>query len=182
MRLATCLIPCLALLPLGAQKPTRNTPSGASAAPAKVDWDGEWSLVAGKSDTINEQIEAHVKDLNFALKLFWKKKLQNACQPFEKMDILAGESFSVTLGRERPIDTPTDGTVAEWKRRDEVVFKASLTMDGPTMIQTLQGDGYTLKHVYSMRKDGTTLALQITYAHPKLDNPFTYKLVFKRND
>ena len=27
-----------------------------------------------------------------------------------------------------------------------------------------------------------SLALQVTYAHPKLDNPFTYKLVFKRND
>jgi hypothetical protein len=50
------------------------------------------------------------------------------------------------------------------------------------MIQTLTGDGFTLKYVYSMRKDGNSLALQVTYTHPKLDNPFTYKLVFKRND
>jgi hypothetical protein len=182
MRLMACLISCLLVLPLGAQKAPKTPAPAASGSAAKVDWDGEWSLVASKSDTLNEQIEAHVKDLNFALKLFWKKKLQNACQSFEKMDILAGDSFSVTLGRERPIDTPADGTVSEWKRRDDAVFKASLTMDGPTMIQTLQGDGYTLKHVYSMRKDGATLALQITYTHPKLDNPFTYKLVFKRND
>jgi hypothetical protein len=72
--------------------------------------------------------------------------------------------------------------VTDWKRSDGETFKASLTQDGPTMIQTLQGDGYTLKHVYSMRKDGETLALQVTYTHPKLDNPFSYKLVFKRND
>jgi hypothetical protein len=131
---------------------------------------------------LNEQIDAQLKDMNFAMKLFWKKKIQSACQPYDKMDILAGDSFSVTLGRESPIDTPADGTVSEWKRRDDSVLKASLTKDGPTMIQTLQGDGYSLKHVYSMRKDGASLALQITYTHPKLDNPFSYKLVFKRND
>ena len=48
--------------------------------------------------------------------------------------------------------------------------------------QTFQGDGYTLTNVYSLRKDGKTLALQITYAHPKLNNPFSYKLVFGKNN
>lgn len=182
MRFLALLLPCLLVPALNAQKTSESKTKAAAVEPAKVDWDGEWSLVASKSDNLNEQIEAHLKDLNFAMKLFWKKKLQNACQAYEKMDILAGDSFSVTLGRERPIDTPADGTVSDWKRKDETVLKASLTKDGPTMIQNLQGDGYSLKHVYSMRKDGESLALQITYTNPKLDNPFTYKLVFKRND
>lgn len=182
MRLQALLLPCLLLAPLAAQKAAQPKTTAAAADTAKVDWDGEWSMVASKSDNLNEQIDAQLKDLNFAMKLFWKKKIQSACQPYDKMDILAGDSFSVTLGRESPIDTPADGTVSEWKRRDDSVLKASLTKDGPTMIQTLQGDGYSLKHVYSMRKDGASLALQITYTHPKLDNPFSYKLVFKRND
>lgn len=181
MRALPLLLPCLLALPAAAQKP-KAAPAKEAPKPDKVDWDGEWALAAAQSDKIDEQIEAHLKDLNFLMKQFWKKKLQGACRPFSKLDILAGDSFSVTMGKERPIDTPADGTESDWKRSDDTQFKATLTKDGPTMIQTLVGDGYTLKCVYSMRKDGNSLALQVTYTHPKLDNPFSYKLVFKRND
>jgi len=182
MRALTLLLPCLLAIPVPAQKAKPVSKTVEAGKELKIDWDGEWTLHAAQSDKIDEQIEAHLKDQNFALKLFWKKKLQSACRSFNKLDILAGDSFSVTLGKERPIDTPADGTEADWKRSDDEKFKATLTRNGPTMIQTLTGDGYTLKYVYSMRKDGTSLALQVTYAHPKLDNPFTYKQVFKRND
>ncbi|MCM2250191.1 MAG: hypothetical protein NDI58_06485 [Geothrix sp.] len=182
MRVLPFLLPCLLALPAAAQKPKPSAKTAEAVKEAAVDWDGEWTLHASQSDKVDEQIDAHLKDLNFAMKLFWKKKLQGACRSFNKLDILAGDSFSVTLGRERPIDTPADGTESDWKRSDDVVFKATLAKEGPTMIQTLTGDGYTLKHIYSMRKDGNSLALQVTYTHPKLDNPFSYKLVFKRND
>ena len=182
MRALTFLLPCLLAIPLPAQK-AKPAPKAVDVDKAvKIQWDGEWSLHASQSDKIDEQIEAHLKDQNFAMKLFWKKKLQSACRSFSKLDILAGDSFSVTMGKERPIDTPADGTETDWKRSDDEKFKATLTRNGPTMIQTLTGDGYTLKYVYSMRKDGDSLALQVTYSHPKLDNPFSYKLVFKRND
>jgi len=182
MRALPLLLPCLLALPLAAQKAKPAPKTEEPERDARVDWDGEWTLQASQSDKIDEQIDAHVKELNFALKLYWKKKLQSACREFNKLDILAGATFSVTLGKERPIDTPADGTENDWKRSDDAVFKATLTKNGPTMVQTLVGDGYTLKHVYSMRKDGRSLALQVTYSHPKLDNPFSYKLVFKRND
>jgi hypothetical protein len=181
MRPGPLFLSCLLALPLAAQKAKPAVTAGSTQA-AKVDWDGEWSLVAAKSDNVDAQIDDQVKDMNFALRLYWKKKLQNACKRFDKLDILAGDSFTVTLGRERPIDTAADGTVSDWKRSDDEAFKATLSKDGPTMIQTLQGDGYTLKYVYSMRKDGGSLALEVTYTHPKLDNPFSYKLVFKRID
>ncbi|HJV48029.1 MAG TPA: hypothetical protein VJ549_02020 [Geothrix sp.] len=182
MRVLPFLLPCLLALPAAAQKPKAAPKAAEPAREAKVDWDGEWTLAVSQSDKVGERIDEHLKDLNFAMRLFWKKKLQSACRDFNKLDILAGDSFSVTMGKERPIDTPADGTESDWKRSDDTVFKATLTKDGPTMIQTVSGDGYTLKYVYSMRKDGNSLALQVTYSHPKLDNPFSYKLVFKRND
>ena len=182
MRILPLLLPCCLAVPGLAQKTKPEAKVVEPAKEAKIDWDGEWTLHASQSDNLDEQIDTHLKDLNFALKLFWKKKIQGACRSFNKLDILAGDSFSVTMGKERSIDTPVDGTEADWKRSDDTVFKATLTKSGPTMTQTLTGDGYTLKHTYSMRKDGSSLALQVTYTHPKLDNPFSYKLVFKRND
>ena len=182
MRAAILVLPCLLAFPASAQKAKPAPKMAEPVKEAKIDWDGEWNLHASQSDKIDEQIDAHLKDQNFAMKLYWKKKLQSACRSFSKLDILAGDSFSVTVGKELPIDTPSDGTEADWKRSDDEKFKATLTRNGPTMIQTLTGDGYKLQQVYSMRKDGQTLALQVTYTHPKLDNAFTYKLVFKRND
>jgi len=182
MRALALLLPCFLALPVIAQK---AKPAPAKAEPAKepkVNWDGEWILHASQSDKIDEQIETHLKDLNFALKLVWKKKLQSACKSFGQLDILAGSTFSVTLDKERSIDTPFDGTEEAWKRSDGEAFKVSLSGQGPTLTQNLTGESYVLKHVYSMRKDGASLALQVTYTHPKLDNPFSYKLVYKRKE
>ena len=182
MRVWKLLLPCVLALPLCAQK---GKPAPAKAEPAKeakIDWDGEWTLHTSQSDKLDEQIETHLKDLNFGLRLIWKKKLQSACRTYGQLDILTGSAFSVTLDKERSIDSPFDGTEETWKRSDGEAFKVSLNGQGPTLVQTLTGDGYTLKHVYSMRKDGGSLALQVTYTHPKLDNPFSYKLVYKRKD
>ncbi len=182
MRALALVLPCLLVLSASTLEAKPAPKSTEPAKEDKIDWDGEWSLHVSQSDKIDEKIDEHLKDQNFAMKLYWKKKLQNACRSFSKLDILAGDGFSVTMGKERPIDTPADGTESDWKRSDDEAFKASLTRNGPTMIQTLVGDGFTLKHVFSMRKDGNSLAIQVTYTHPKLDNPFSYKLVFKRND
>jgi len=182
MRILLLVLPCLLASFAAAQKTPASSKAVATAKEAKVAWDGEWTLKASQSDNLEEQIDAQLKDLNFAMKLYWKKKLQSACRSFSKLDILAGDSFTVTLGKERPIDTPSDGTEGEWKRSDGEVFKVSLTRSGATLTQTLAGDGGVLRYVYSMRKDGDSLALQATYTHPKLDSTFTYKLVFKRND
>ncbi len=179
MRTRFLLATCLLTLPLVAQK--AHPAAQAAAQPkAVVNWDGEWSRLAAKGDDLDQRIGDQVKDMNFALRFYWKKKLESACKAYDHLDILAGDSFSVALGKEPPIDTPADGTVVDWKNRDGDAFKASLTQDGPTLIQTLRGDGYTLQYVYSMRPDGKTLALEVTYTHPKLDSAFSYKLVFKR--
>ena len=171
MRPLALLLPCFLALPACAQKAKPAPAKVEPAKEAKVDWDGEWTLHASQSDKIDEQIETHLKDLNFGLRLLWKKKLQSACRSHGQLDILAGGTFSVTLGKERSIDTPFDGTEETWKRSD-----------GETFTSLPAGESYVLKHVYSMRKDGSSLALQVTYTHPKLDNPFSYKLVYKRKE
>jgi hypothetical protein len=146
----------------------------------KILWDGEWRLAAEESDKVGTLIEEHLKDQNFAAKLLWKRKLQNACQVYVNLDILLGEVFSVTFGKEVPADTPADGSKGEWKRSDGEKFQISLKQEDTRITQTLEGDGYILTNAYILRKDGQSLALQVTYAHPKLSVPFTYKLVYKK--
>lgn len=175
------LAAALAVLPAAAQK-AKPAPKAEEAKPAKLEWDGEWSLKPNQSDKLEARIEEHVKDMNFATRLWWKRKLTNEVPFFDKLDILAGETFSVTMGKETPIDTPTDGSAHEWKRRDGSPLTATLKKDGSTMTQTITGDGYTLTLVYSLRPDGASMAVQVNYTHPKMPDPFSYKLVFRRKE
>lgn len=182
MRLA--LIASLLCLPLAAQKAKapEKAPAKVEEKAAKIDWDGEWKLKPAQSDKLPEAIEEHVKDLNFLQKTLWKKKLEKACPTFEKLDIFASETFSATLGKEVPLDTALDGTASEWKNREGEKFLATLKKEGTNLTQVLKAEGYTLTLRYAMRADGKTLALQVTYESPKLANPFSYKLVFKKED
>lgn len=165
------------LTPLSAQSPKAKAEA---VKPVKANWDGEWTLVADESDKLEGAIEAHVADLNFAMKMYWKKKLQNACTAWPNLDILAASSFTLTLGRERPVTLSPDGTASDWKRKDDEAFQASLRVDGPRMVQTLEAKDHTLSLAYSLRPEGDSLALQVTYTHPKLATPFSYKLVYRR--
>lgn len=147
----------------------------------KINWDGEWRLLAEESDKVDTLIEEHLKDQNFAAKLIWKRKLQNACQAYVNLDILLGEVFSVTFGKELPADTPADGTKGEWKRSDGEKFQVSMKQEDSHIIQTFQGDEYTLTYAYALSKDGQSLVLQVTYANPKRSTPFSYKMAYKKS-
>lgn len=181
MRFLTLPLLALALmLPLGAQSKKATPAQEAAAKEVKIKWDGEWTLIPDESDKLEPRLDEHVKDQNFAMKVYWKKKLQKACPSPQAMDILSsGTEFSVTFGKERPAECAPDGTASSWQRSDGEAFQVTLRKDGLRMTQTFQGNGYSLVHVYSMRKDGNTLAMQITYTHPKLD-AFSYKLVYQR--
>lgn len=167
------------VLPAPAQAQAKK-PVAALEAEPKINWDGEWTLLPEASDQLDALIEEHVKDQNFAMKVYWKKKLQNACKMPQSLDILYGaDGFSITMDKEKPVENMPDGTATPWTRSDGEVFQVTLRKDGPRMTQTFQGD-YALTSVYSMRKSGGTLAIQVTYAHPKLGNSFSYKMVYKR--
>ena len=161
-------IPVLTLAAFGCLSPAfaqarKAPPAKAVLAPEpKLQWDGEWTLVPDQSDQLEALLEAHLKEQNFALKAYWKKKLQKACRQPQAMDILcSGAEFSVTFDRESPVECSPDGTASTWKRSDGQEFQVTLRRDGPRMAQTFRGDGYSLAHVYTLSRDSNTLALEI---------------------
>lgn len=145
-----------------------------------VPWDGEWRLVPGESDQTEPLIEAHLKGQNIAAKLLWRRRLRAACQTYPNLDILLGEVFSVTFGKELPADTPTDGTTRPWKRSDGALFQVSMKQEDGHILQTLQGSDYTLTNAYVLSQDGLSLTLQVTYASPKRAVPFSYRLAYRK--
>ncbi len=191
MRATLILSALLLASPLAAQaKAKKAAPKAASApapapapeAPKKIDWDGDWAMVPGDSTDLGPAIDEHVKDLNFFLKKLWKKKIEKACKNYTSLFILSGENMSIGYSKdESPVVTPGDGGAKEWTRSDGEKFQASMVKESGRFTQTLDGDGYKLSHTYSMRPDGNTMAMQVSYINPKCPaGDFSYRLVFKR--
>ena len=157
-------------------------PAAAPAkAAAKPKWDGEWTLSAGDSDGIKDRIAAATQSMNFFQRTLWKKKLTNACQSYDTLSVLGGVGYSFTFGKEVPINIDTNGTGDAWTRTDDEKFKVSLKQLAPNSISlALQGDDYTLNYAFELSADALTIT--VTYTAPKLDQPFDFKQVYKRND
>ena len=149
---------------------------------AKPKWDGEWSLSVPDSDVIKDRIAAFTQTMNFFQRTLWKKKLTNACLPYDHLSMLGGVGYSITFGREVPINVDVNATAVAWTRRDdEEKFQASLKQEAPNAVSlVLQGDGYTLTE--DMEIEGGTITLKATYSSPKLDQPFDYTQVYKRDE
>ena len=152
----------------------------ARAQPAQASWDGEWELLASASDRVDARIEQHLEGRNVALKLLHRRKLRAACQVYPHLDLLAGETFSVTFGRELPTDAPGQGSHGTWKRSDGVTFRTSFRQEGANLVQSLQAKDYTLTCAFALRPDGRTLDLHVTCAEPKEKQPFSYRLVYRK--
>lgn len=182
------LLLLLPVLPLGAQAKGKapKAPKAApveAPAPKPVRWDGEWTLVEAGSADLATEIPEHVKDLNFALKPYWKRKLEKACPKEGALSLLMGGNLSVTFGKELPLTLQGDGSAVKWKRADGEAFQATLTKEAGKLVMVFEGDGYTLRRVAIMDEDGATFSLRTTYQSPKCPaGDFTYKVIYKRKD
>ena len=160
---------------------TPQAKAKAKPAAAKPKWDGEWKLDAS-SDNLKDRIAAFTQGMNLLQRTLWKKKLTNACYSYDTLSILGGVGYSFTFGKEVPINVDPSGTADAWTRKDdEVKFQVSLKQAAPNAVSlALAADGYTLND--AMELDGDTLTIKVTYTSPKLDQPFDYTQVYKRND
>ena len=173
-------------MPFLLMPPALVSPAQAKAKPApkpaaKPKWDGEWALDAGSSDGLKDRIASFTQGMNLFQRTIWRKKLSNACQSYDTLSVLGGIGYSFTFGKEVPINTEANGTGEAWTRVDGEKFSVSLKQTAPNAVSlALQGDGYTLN--YGFELEGDTLTITVSYAAPKLDQPFDFKQVYKRND
>lgn len=173
-------------MPFLMMPPALVSPGQAKAKPkpaaAKPKWDGEWSLSVPDSDAVADRIAAFTQGMNLFQRTLWKKKLSNACLTYDHLSILGGAGYSLTFGKEVPINVDVNATAEAWARQeDDEKFQASLKQNAPNSLTlVLQGDGYTLTD--TMELDGNTLTIRVTYTNPKLEQPFDYSQVYKRDE
>ncbi len=142
-------------------------------------WDGDFVFEPDKSDSVPEAIKKLTDPMNFALRAFWKKRLEGSEKPPQNLSILKGGNVTLTVNKELPFTTGP-GSPAKWKRADGDTFEVSLKDEPPGFSLSFAQDDVVRTWRLSLSSDGKTLSVEVTLSNPKLPQPLAYRLQYRK--
>jgi len=143
--------------------------------------DGTYTYDAAASDNLNQAIDAAVRDMNFALRPVARGRLRKTNQPYQRLRISQdAQQVSVVMDGRDAIVTPANGTVVDWTREDGEKLKVSTEWKNGALEQTFMAEDGQRVNAYTVNDDGRTLTLRVTVTSPRLKQPLTYRLVYRR--
>ena len=160
-----------AVLPAGA--PPQQDPLGPPP--------GTYEFVPSESESVDDKVDRAVAHINFLFRGFAARRLRNANQPIERIEIrYPGDSVWISLrASDPPILSPRDGSPADHRRADGEVVRVRTELAPGMIDQFFASEDGDKRMVYRLRSDGL-LALDVEVLSDKLNEPFLYTWVFRR--
>lgn len=142
---------------------------------------GTFVYVAEGSDDIDRAIQQAVSGMNFITRPIARGRLKKTNAPYGSLSLSHTPSqVTVTTDGRAPIVTPASGEPAKWTREDGEVLDVSTEWQNGRLVQTFAAEDGKRVNVYSLGADGNTLSLQVTVSSPRLPEPMTYTLRYRR--
>jgi hypothetical protein len=142
-------------------------------------WDGDFVFEPDPSDNVPDAIKKLTDPMNFALRAFWKKKLEGSEKPPRNLSILKGGNLTLTVNKELPF-TAGPGSPAKWKRADGETYEVSFQDEPPAFSLSFVQDDVVRTWHLRLSEDGKTLTLNVTLRNPKLPQLLAYKLQYRK--
>jgi hypothetical protein len=153
-------------------------PAAAAAQQAPIQ--GTFVYVAEGSDNIDRAIDDAVRRMNVVTRQVARPRLRRTNTPYQSIRIAqSGSQVNVVLDQQT-VTSPASGTPAKWTRNDGELFDVSTAWRGGSLEQTFQAEDGRRVNVYSLSPDGNTLTLHVTVTSPRLPQPMTYRLQYRR--
>lgn len=142
-------------------------------------WDGDFALEADKGDSIPEAVKRLTDPMNFALRAFWKKKLEGSEKAPRALSLLKGGNATLTVDKELPF-TAGPGSPARWKRADGETFEVVFKDEAPAFSLVFTQEEVVRTWRFTLSEDGRTLSVEVTLRNPKLPGPLAYRLQYRK--
>ena len=163
---------------LGGGAPTARAQE---AATAERKLQGTFNYSAANSDDIDKSIDKAVADMNFIVAPIARSRLTKTNTIYRKVSIeFSGNQVSIVTGNRAAIRTSLTGTPIKWTREDGEVLDYSTTLNGDTIRQKFVAKDGQRVNEYTPGADGQTLTMKVTISSPKLNEPLTYRLIYRR--
>lgn len=167
-----------AIVPLGLLMMAASALPAASQTPSL---NGTYTYVAAESDAIKPAIELAVAKMNFITRPIARGRLTKTNTPYQSVEIRESDAeVAIAADSRAPIVAPADGTPVKWTREDGELFDVTIRRVNGTLEQTFIAEDGQRKNVYMLGPDGKTLEMHVTVSSPRLAQPLTYTLRYRR--
>jgi len=171
----TLLLSLLLFLPLTAraQEP--------AAPPEVLGLSGTYVLDKDKSDEIGRAIADATRNMGFFVKPFARMKLRGMNEPPPRLEIDAStDAFFVRAEGEPPVQSPLDGAWTKWTPRKGGAVDVRTVWENGGVRQVIAGKEGTRVNRFWLSWDGKGLTVDVRVTSPRLPEPLTYQLVYRR--
>lgn len=143
--------------------------------------DGTYTYLEAESDQIKPAIERAVARMNFITRPIARGRLTKTNTPYQTITIGRSDgNVSIVTDARAPIISPPDGTPIKWTREDGEVFDVTTRWVEGALEQTFSAEDGQRKNVYVLGADGSRLEMRVTVTSPRLAQPLTYTLRYRR--
>ncbi|HET9985977.1 MAG TPA: hypothetical protein VFQ38_20425 [Longimicrobiales bacterium] len=156
--------------------------AGGPAAPPQTNLIvGTFVLDAGASDDVAAAIQKATSHMSFITRPIARGRLKKTNLPYHRLVFSPSPSaYELRIDDRKPIVTPADGSAAKWTREDGEVLGVSTKPRGGALEQRFVADDGQRVNVYTLSPDGQSLSMDVTVTSPRLPQPVTYRLVYRR--
>jgi hypothetical protein len=143
--------------------------------------DGTYTYLEAESDPIRPAIDRAVARMNFITRPIARGRLTKTNTPYRTLTIGRAEgNISIVTDQRAPIVSPPDGSPIKWTREDGEVFDVTTRWVEGALEQTFVAEDGQRKNVYVLAADGSTLEMRVTVTSPRLAEPVSYTLRYRR--
>lgn len=144
---------------------------------------GSFELLPEESDDVESAIRDATARVNFALRGIARSRLRRTNAPYRTVTIAhTTASVTITTDDRAPITSPSSGAPVEWTREDGEVLQVSTRWEGDRLRQTFTADDGERTNIFWLVPEKNALMLEVTVTSPRLPEPLTYTLAYRRGD
>jgi len=144
-------------------------------------FNGTFAYDASASESIDRAIEQGVAKMNFITRPVARGRLKKTNEPYKTITIAQTPTqVSITTDNRAAIVTPANGTAIKWKREDGEVLDVHTAWAEGKLVQEFDAEDGKRVNTYTLSGDGNTLTMHVTVSSPRLPQPVTYTLVYRR--
>ncbi|MBX6363310.1 MAG: hypothetical protein IRZ00_05530 [Gemmatimonadetes bacterium] len=153
-----------------------------AAAPAQTNVIvGTFVLDAAASDDVAAAIERATSHMSFLMRPIARGRLKKTNAPYRRLVFAPSPTqYELRVDHRAPIVTPADGSPATWTREDGEVLGVSTRPRAGGLEQTFVARDGQRVNEYRLSPDGQSLTMDVTVTSPRLPQPVTYRLVYRR--
>lgn len=143
---------------------------------------GTYTYVAEGSDNIKQAIDTAVKKVSWFIRTFARGRLEKTNPVYHTIDITRpDDNWSIVVDGRKPVIAPVNGDSVSWTREDGEKFQVSIhEVDAQTLDEVFVASDGVRTNQFEWSPDGTTMAMHVKVESPKLKEPLTYTLNYRR--